>query len=57
MIAEKFGVSVTELILVGDEDTDARTAERAGCRFIRIDRNGEREDGIENLEVLSERLR
>ena len=57
MIAEKFGVPLTELVLVGDEEKDLRTAERAGCEFIRIDRSGERKDCIENLEVLSERLR
>ena len=52
MIAERFGVPLTELILVGDEEKDARTAERAGCRFVRIDRNGERKDSISNLKEL-----
>lgn len=52
MIAERFGVPLSELALVGDEEKDVRTAERAGCRFVRIDRNGEREDGIGSLKEL-----
>lgn len=57
MIAEKFGVPLAELVLVGDEDKDAGTAERAGCRFVRIDRNGEREGSIRGLEELLEKLK
>lgn len=56
MIAEKFGVPLTELILVGDEEKDARTAERAGCRFVRIDRKEQREESISGLEELLGRL-
>lgn len=56
MIADKFGVPLAELVLVGDEEKDARTAERAGCKFIRIDRNGEREGSIGGLEKLMGRL-
>lgn len=56
MIAERFGVPLAELVLVGDEEKDARTAERAGCEFVRIDRNGEREGSISGLEELMERL-
>lgn len=53
MIAERFGVALSELVLVGDEEKDFRTAERAGCRFVRIDRSGESKDSISNLkEVL-----
>ena len=52
MIAEKFGVPLSELVLVGDEEKDARTAERAGCKFVRIDRRGERKDSISNLKEL-----
>ena len=40
MIAEKYAVPVSELVLVGDEDKDRQTAENAGCRFVRIDRKG-----------------
>ena len=56
MIAERFGVPLSELALVGDEEKDVRTAERAGCRFVRIDRNGEREESIIGLEELMGRL-
>ena len=54
MIADKYGVPVTELILVGDEEKDFRTAERAGCRFVRIDRSGTSEGSIRSLEELLE---
>ena len=56
MIADKFGVSLSELVLVGDEEKDAKTAERAGCRFVRIDRSGKREGCIGSLVELLERL-
>ena len=52
MIAERFEVPLAELVLVGDEEKDARTAERAGCKFVRIDRRGERKDSINNLKEL-----
>lgn len=52
MIAERFGVALSELVLVGDEEKDFRTAERAGCRFVRIDRSGESKDSISNLKEL-----
>lgn len=52
MIAEKYGVSVTELVLVGDEEKDAKTAKRAGCGFIWIDRSGKKEGSIGSLEEL-----
>ena len=52
MIAERFGVPLTELVLVGDEEKDFRTAERAGGRFVRIDRRGERKDSISGLKEL-----
>lgn len=56
MIVEKFGVSLSELVLVGDEEKDARTAERAGCKSVRIDRSGEREGSIGSLGELYETL-
>lgn len=56
MIAEKFGVSLSELVLVGDEEKDARTAERAGCKSVRIDRSGEREESMRGLEELMGRV-
>jgi len=56
MIADKFGVPLAELVLVGDEEKDFRTAERASCRFVRIDRSGEREESIRGLEELMGRV-
>ncbi len=52
MIAKKFAVPLAELVLVGDEEKDARTAERAGCKFVRIDRSGEREGCVGSLKEL-----
>lgn len=57
MIAERFGEPLSAIVLVGDEEKDARTAERAGCRFVRIDRSGEREGRISGLEELMGRLK
>lgn len=37
-IAGKYGVPARELIFVGDEDKDERTARNASCRFVRITR-------------------
>ena len=49
MIAEKYEVSVAELILIGDEEKDRLTAENAGCRFIPVRRLGDTGDGIKDL--------
>lgn len=37
-IADRFGVDIADLVLVGDEDKDALTAANAGCRFVRVNR-------------------
>ena len=52
MIADTFGVPVTELVLVGDEEKDAKTAERADCRFVRIDGRGDSRESIHDLEKI-----
>lgn len=39
-IAERFGISPGEMIFVGDEEKDIKTAERFGCRSVLIDRKG-----------------
>jgi len=52
MIAEKYCVSLSELILVGDEEKDRLTAENAGCRFVRIDRTGVGKSDIGSLNDL-----
>lgn len=56
MISEKFAVPVTELVFVGDEEKDRKTALRADCRFIRIRRNGEAEEGIHDLYELLDKI-
>lgn len=38
LIAEHFEVPVNELIFIGDEEKDRKTAYNAGCRFVQIDR-------------------
>lgn len=52
MISEKFATPVTELLFVGDEEKDRETALRAGCRFVLMDRNRKREEGIKDLTEL-----
>lgn len=54
---ERFRQDIAELVLVGDEEKDAGTAERAGCRFVRIDRSGEKDGCIRGLEELLEKLK
>lgn len=54
LISEYFGVPITELIFVGDEEKDRKTAENAGCKFIRIARNGG--EGIHDLYELLDTL-
>ena len=34
LIAERFGVPITELVFAGDEEKDRKTAENAGCKFV-----------------------
>ncbi len=57
LISEKYGVPVTELILIGDEEKDRQTARNAGCRFIRIRRGEEKEDGISDLYEVEELIK
>lgn len=52
MISERFATPITELLFVGDEEKDRETALRVGCRFILIDRNEKREEGITDLSEL-----
>lgn len=49
MISEKFAVPVTELIFIGDEEKDRKTAFNANCKFIWIQRTGKNEESIDNL--------
>jgi len=54
IIADKYSASVCELIFVGYEDKDEKTALNAGCRFIRINRLGKQTGSITCLYELSE---
>lgn len=38
MISEHYKVPITELIFIGDEEKDRKTAQNARCRFVQIDR-------------------
>lgn len=54
MIADWFRVPLTELLFVGDEEKDRKTAERANCRFVRIQRGEKTERCIGDLWELTE---
>lgn len=56
MIAEKYGVPITELLFVGDEEKDRITAFNANCQFIQIQRTKKVEGSIANLYELLEIL-
>ena len=49
IIAEQFRIPVTELIFVGDEEKDEKTARNAQCRFIRMNRTRPSSDSIKDL--------
>lgn len=49
MIAEKFTIPITELIFIGDEEKDRKTAYNANCKFIWIQRVKEQKESIDNL--------
>lgn len=56
MIAETFTIPITELIFIGDEEKDRKTAYNANCKFIRIQRVGKQQNSIDNLYELLEIL-
>ena len=43
-IAEQFGIDVKDILFVGDEDKDRKTADNAGCSFIHIGEFKKREE-------------
>lgn len=57
MIAEKFTIPITELIFIGDEEKDRKTAYNANCKFIRVQHARKETDSINNLYELLEVLR
>ena len=52
MISERFSFSITELIFIGDEEKDRRTAINANCKFIWLQRTEKNEESIDNLNEL-----
>lgn len=56
MIAEKFTTPITELIFIGDEEKDRKTAYNANCKFIKIQRVEKQKGTINNLYELLEVL-
>lgn len=53
-IADYFSTDINNLIFVGDEEKDAKTAEKAGCRFICINRNKRTDMRYTTISSLSE---
>ena len=51
-ISEKCGVKTEEILFVGDEEKDRKTAENAGCGFIFMDRDNKRTESVHNLREL-----
>ena len=43
-IAENFGVASSEMIMIGDEEKDIKTAKRFGCKSVLIDRRNRNVD-------------
>lgn len=56
MISEKYGIPITELLFVGDEEKDRKTALNAKCKFVRIQRAAKVDGSISNLYELLEAL-
>ncbi len=50
-IAEKFGVEISEMIMIGDEEKDIKTAKRFGCKSVLIDRRNRNADFGQNNTV------
>lgn len=48
-IAEYFNISITELVFVGDEEKDRKTAQNAGCKFVYVNRKKKDNDSIQDL--------
>lgn len=57
MISNKYGVPVTELVFVGDEEKDRETARNANCKFVNIQRTTKSEGSISSLYELLQLLK
>lgn len=56
MISERFSFPITELIFIGDEEKDRRTAINAHCKFIWLQRTEKNKKSIGNLNELLQAL-
>ena len=52
IIAQRYNVPINELLFIGDEEKDMKTAERAGCEFVRISRKTNKINCIRDLSEL-----
>lgn len=57
LIAEHYEIPVNELIFIGDEEKDRKTACNAGCPFVRIDRKQEGTGDICDLTEIADKSR
>lgn len=51
-IAKEFGVATSEMIMIGDEEKDIKTAKRFGCKSILIDRRDRNADFGQDYTVM-----
>ncbi len=56
MISDKYGIPITELVFVGDEEKDRKTAANANCRFVHIQRAEASGESVSSLYDLLELL-
>ena len=52
MISEKYAIPMSQLIFIGDEEKDRKTAQNAKCKFIQIQRNKPENGSIHDLREL-----
>ena len=52
MISEHYDIPIADLVFIGDEEKDRKTAHNAGCHFIRISRKQKDRGDIGSLEEL-----
>ena len=56
-VARKYSCEVEDVIFIGDEEKDRKTAENVGCRFIKISRNKTENYDIADLSELTKMLK
>ena len=54
---KQFSTPITELIFVGDEEKDRRTAMNANCKFIWVQHTEKNKESIDNLYELLQVLK